>query len=676
MPVGTFNRVFGKWAVLTLAVAGLAAAQQQTRAPSEFVAWLPISDAERAQKAPAVEKDAGAEILLWRVHVVDEFLSDGELQRVLYHYIRLKIFDQRGKEKASTIDLPYQEPGAVLDVSGRTIKADGSIVELAKSSIFRRDVVKSGGFKEKVVSFAMPAVEEGSILEYRWKQTENDNRFRYLRLQFAREFPVQLVSYFVRPLSSEYVAADPMSLMPFHCRPTPFKLTNDGWNQTDVQNVPASHTEPYSPSKANTEPWALLYYRSGGSKDPEKFWMDQGRKTYNDIKALVRVDNDAKAAAAKATGSASTPEAKLTALILYVRDNIKNLYDPQVTDAQRNEFVKKLPKDRRRNSSEILKSGIGMPQELNVAFAAVAQAAGLDVRPALVADRDEVAFAPTMIDTYFLDNVAMALKAGDKWKIFDVGRKYTTPGMLPWELEGQFALVTDAKTPIVSTSAFATPDANAEHRTAKLKLDAQGKLTGEVEETYDGHSAESHRERFLRQSAAQREEWFHDSVVKMFPDAQVTDIKVENVEDPSKPMRVRYKLEAPQFAQVAGDRILFQPNAFKRSQASLFTDSKRVLPVEFPFAMKEVEDLTLELPEGFTLDSADAPSPMDFGKPGGYKIAIRVSSGATTTLLINRELVFADNGNVVFSVDQYPTIKRVFDQVALNDSHSLALKKK
>src|SRR5262245_27729219 len=87
-----------------------AAAQQRTQAPPEFITWLPITDAERQLKTPVVEKDAGAEILLWRVHVVDEYQGQ-DLQRVFYHYIRLKVFDAKGKEKTGTVDLPYREPG-------------------------------------------------------------------------------------------------------------------------------------------------------------------------------------------------------------------------------------------------------------------------------------------------------------------------------------------------------------------------------------------------------------------------------------------------------------------------------------------------------------------------------------------------------------------------------------
>ena len=111
--------------------------------PPIDVAWLPVTDAERNLKTPLVDKNAGVEALFWRVHVRDEMLSGQELQRVFYHYVRLKIFDEKGKEKASIIELPFSDKEHIMYVSGRTIKADGSELDLKKESVFERDLVRA-----------------------------------------------------------------------------------------------------------------------------------------------------------------------------------------------------------------------------------------------------------------------------------------------------------------------------------------------------------------------------------------------------------------------------------------------------------------------------------------------------------------------------------------------------
>src|SRR2546423_982050 len=68
--------------------------------------WRPVSQDELGSKTPVVEPDADAEAILWEVYVSDED-SGGSLQTVLDHYVKIKIFNERGREAFSKIDIPY-----------------------------------------------------------------------------------------------------------------------------------------------------------------------------------------------------------------------------------------------------------------------------------------------------------------------------------------------------------------------------------------------------------------------------------------------------------------------------------------------------------------------------------------------------------------------------------------
>src|SRR5260370_31355680 len=114
--------------ILFAAIGAFSAAGASTTAVN--ITWLPVTDAERQMSAPIVEKGAGVEALFWRVHVMDEILGGEDLQRALYHYVRLKIFNQDGKEKVATIDLHYGDKTYITGISGRTIKPDGTALEL------------------------------------------------------------------------------------------------------------------------------------------------------------------------------------------------------------------------------------------------------------------------------------------------------------------------------------------------------------------------------------------------------------------------------------------------------------------------------------------------------------------------------------------------------------------
>jgi hypothetical protein len=250
-------------------IAALAAIPVQAQNLGINVAWLPITDAERSMKAPLVEKDAGVEALFWRVHVVDE-IQGQDLKRTLYNYIRLKVFDDRGKSQIATIDISMDDKTSVERLAGRTIKADGTEVDLTKESIYDRDLVRANGRKLRVKSFAMPAVEPGAIVEYRWQEIRDNPRTFYNRLQFQREYPIQKVTYFIMPLPTEYTGGAVMNLLPFHCAPSPWKLEPNGLQSTTVENLPAFREEPMMPAEPNIRQWALLYYYDGKSREPDQ----------------------------------------------------------------------------------------------------------------------------------------------------------------------------------------------------------------------------------------------------------------------------------------------------------------------------------------------------------------------------------------------------------------------
>src|SRR6476646_3866080 len=116
--------------------------------------WKPVDPAELALKAPTVEKDADAEALFWEVKLDDN--PEGDL--IFNHYIRVKVFTERGRESQSKVDIFYgklfRTRIKIKDIAARTIKPDGSIVELKKEDIFERTVVRASGLKYKAMSFA------------------------------------------------------------------------------------------------------------------------------------------------------------------------------------------------------------------------------------------------------------------------------------------------------------------------------------------------------------------------------------------------------------------------------------------------------------------------------------------------------------------------------------------
>src|ERR1051326_7270966 len=123
------------------------------RFPAWALDWKPVTDAELAMKTPKVDKGADAEAIFWEVRVTDEVQGQDPLT-TRANYLRMKIFTEKGREYAK-VELTYRGKSRVTDVSGRTIKADGTIVPMKKDAIFEADVVKGKGLRIKARSFTL-----------------------------------------------------------------------------------------------------------------------------------------------------------------------------------------------------------------------------------------------------------------------------------------------------------------------------------------------------------------------------------------------------------------------------------------------------------------------------------------------------------------------------------------
>jgi len=637
------------------------------------IAWLPITDAQRNMKTPVVEKDAGVEALFWNVHMRDEVMGGQDLRRVFYHYVRLKIFDEKGKEKAATIDIPFGENTSIMYVKGRTIKADGTEVALKGDSVYERDLIRVGRTRLKVKSFAMPGVEPGAIVEYRWQEMISDPRIQYARLQFQREFPVQKVTYFLWPLARDQTSYS-MTFWPFNCKPSAWKREDDGFQSTSVENVPAFREEPMMPGEPNVRPWALMFYREDGSRrEPEKYWNDTGKNLYNHLlKPALKANDEVKQAAAGAIEGASSDEQKVLALVKYIRKNMRNLFSSEVTEAERAKILKQMPKDRERTSNEIFKQGIGSSDELNTLFAAMATSVGLEARPAMVGDREDMIFTPTLTDRYFLRSIDMAVNIGGTWKLFDVSARLLPANMLSWREEGMQALLSDPKKPVFVAAPLSPPEASSGIRSAKLTLQEDGSIEGDVDQQYSGHLALDRRSEMKDDTDARRLERLKEQTAKVFPDAEISDLRIENANDPESPLKLHYHFKMAGYAQRTGKRLLVHPLFFQRGVPPLFASTERRFPIIFPYGWQERDTVSIVMPDGFVLDNGENPGGIKFGPTGGYDL--KMSMRGDHELICIRNMTFGKEGLLAYPKDAYPTLKTLFDEVHGHDDATISFK--
>ncbi|HEU4794935.1 MAG TPA: DUF3857 and transglutaminase domain-containing protein, partial [Pyrinomonadaceae bacterium] len=618
-------------------------------------------------KSPTVEKEADAEGLFWEVRIDDH--PDGDL--IFNHYIRVKVFTERGRESQSKIDLEYGKLYGteikIQDIAARTIKPDGSIVELKKADIFERTIAKASGLKIKARSFAMPSVEPGCIIEYRWREVRVRSNANYLRLQFQRDIPVRRVQYLIKPFN--YEGANFASIT-MHGTSSPWVKEKNGFYSTTMNNMPAMLEESRMPPENQVKTWMLVYYSTGDNKpDPNKYWMEVGKNYYERTKSLIKPNDEVKQMAASLIADAKTDDEKLARLFEFVRTKIKNTDDD--SSGLTSEERAKLKENK--NPGDTLKRGMGSIIDIDCLFASLAIAAGFDARIVLAPDRGDLFFDKALPNSYFIDPRNIAVNVGGTWKFYNPGYNYIPLGMLLWQEEGEQALITDPKQPVWVETPMSSHEKSKVQRRAKLKLSEDGTLEGEIRIEYTGHFAIERKEQLDEESETERETALKEEVKEKMSAAEVTNIKIENVRDHEKPLIYSFNIRVPGYAQRTGKRLFLQPAFFQFGLKPLFASANRKHPVYFHFPWSEDDQVDIAMPAGYALDNADAPAPFASGKISEYKPTLAITSDGKT-LIYKRTFFFGGAGSVLFPVDTYPAVKGYFDQLHKQDSHGIALK--
>src|SRR5205085_8135917 len=325
------------------------------------------------------------------------------------------------------------------------------------------------------------------------------------------------------------------------------------------------------------------------------------------------------------------------------------------------------------SAAETLKRGQGTSGDIDLLFGALANAAGFDARVAFMANRGDIFFKPGFANMHFLNLAAIAVKDGDNWRFYDPSEMYLPAGMLAWQAKWEEALVTDPKEPVWTRTPLSAPDKSLEKRTAKLKLSEDGTLEGDVQIVYTGHAGAAKKEYNDDDSPAQREDTLREMVKAQMSTAEISDIKIENVQDPFKPFTYTYHVRVPGYAQRTGKRLFLQPAFFERGRGALFTATGRRNMVYFNYPWSEEDNVEIELPEGFALDSPDAPPPFNAGTISKYDVHILVTQDKHK-LIYKRTFCFGNDNGLLFPVGSYEQLRAMFDEMHKRDDHTITLK--
>ncbi len=167
-------------------------------------------------------------------------------------------------------------------------------------------------------------------------------------------------------------------------------------------------------------------------------------------------------------------------------------------------------------------------------------------------------------------------------------------------------------------------------------------------------------------SVAEREKKVTDDVKATLSAAEITGIRFDPGRDPSEPLRIAYHIRVPAYAQRTAQRLFLEPAFFQRGETQTFTEEKRESPVYFDYAWSETDLVTIDLPQGFHMERPAASPPIVLPGVGRHSAQVRQAEDGRQVQFLHT-IIFGEGGTIAFPVEEYPKLKKAFDDFRAQD---------
>ena len=186
--------------------------------------------------------------------------------------------------------------------------------------------------------------------------------------------------------------------------------------------------------------------------------------------------------------------------------------------------------------------------------------------------------------------------------LFDPTSTLTPFGYLPSYLqESRGLLVTPDGGDLIELPKHA-PEANQLRRSAKLALDATGRLAGDVTEVRTGWLAAEMRGSLHPLTAQERVRYLESTLGYHLSNYTTSGVAFENLEDVESELVIKYSIVAPSYASHVADMTLVRPRVLGQKPESILDLGKRKYGYVTTGPSVQTDDIEIALPPGVGVD--------------------------------------------------------------------------
>lgn len=568
-------------------------------------------------------------------------------------YVRIKILNQSGVDHA-TVELPFGGVDGIhyQNLAGRTIHSDGTIYELTDKP-YEKVVEKLHGSKVKVLIFALPSVNVGSIIEYRYK------------IAGAFGIPDRFVQSDLFTSSAHYEWAPEMfgvAWTPILSPGVKVESNKTGSLLTlDVQNIiPVEHDEMMPP--LGSVSYRVLFY-STLMRSSQEFWKVVGKAWSETLDKFIGPDKATRQAVEKIVTPNDNDLTKMHKRYAAVMSYDNTDFDRRLTAKE----VKARGFKDFKSAGDIVARQRGSGDQIAIAFVALARAARLKAYLMAVADRSERLFLENYMNLQQINDYIVIFDTGGVETFLDPAGRYTPFGQLAWfhTLSGGLR-ETATGTAIINTPSV-TYTHNKSSRVADLVLDEHGGASGKIKLTFGGELARRWRGTALLGDETSLKTDPRSSLESPLPSVmEIAVASIGKLDDSESDLTVTFDVSGT-IGSATGKRLLIPANLFQVNAKPLFPEVKRDVTVDMHFASMTEDSVRYKLPIGMVLESVPSPERQTLTNAAGFEQSSTATADSVTSV---RNLII---GHVYDSPGEYPDLRDFYKNLEARDQEMLVV---
>ncbi|SFD41193.1 DUF3857 domain-containing protein [Flavobacterium phragmitis] len=640
-----------------------------------------VSVAELQQKVHPKDSAAVAAILYKKG--TSRFIYDKDQGFVIVTDVenRIKIYKKEGYDWANQ-DVFYYISGGVEE---SVVFSDAVTYNLVDGKIEKTKLKTEGTFKENRSKYSghkkitLPNVKEGSVIEYRY--TIKSRHLSFMRdWDFQEEIPVNYSEYvtyipeyfvynvrqkgYILPkVKSEFIQGsftvyekerDLVSGKPSY---STFKKEYQEAKTTYVaENFPAMKDEVFVNNVNNY--MSSLQFELAMTKFPNESIKPYSTDWNSVVKTIYEYDDfgpelnktgyfeeDLKSLLA----TAKSNEERILLILNFVKSNVGwNGINGYSCD----NGVRKAYKEKTGNIADI-----------NLMLTAMLRHAGLKANPVLVSTRSNgIAFFANR--TAF--NYVIAAVETDQGNILlDASSKYSSPNILPLRaLNWQGRLIRKDGT---SEAVDLMPNTISNDNVfVNYTIDPTGKIDGKVRRQCTEYNAMVFRNNF----ESVKQDAYLEKLENESGKIEISDYSRTNEKELLLPTIESFSFTGSNLCDLIGDKIYINPMLFFAKTSNPFKQEVREYPVDFGYPFMDKFNITIKIPDGFTVESLPQSGALTMeDNLGAFKYHI-VQNESVLQLSISHQI-----NEAIVSNEQYDMLKEYYKGMVAKETEKIVLKR-